>query len=115
MKKFLLRFFLISIVLLALFYAFVYFASYSEGIRAGKLVKFSHKGVVFKTWEGEISQGVSEAQVFNFSVESNETEVIENLKEFQGNFVKLEYKERFMTFPWLGDTTYFITKVELSD
>jgi hypothetical protein len=88
---------------------------YSEGYRAGKLVKISHKGVIFKTWEGEISQGVSNAQVFEFSVEDKEKSVIKLLQKYQGEFVKLTYKERYRTFPWLGDTKYFITKVEKTE
>ena len=51
-----------------LYFAFVYFVPYSEGTRAGELIKFSHKGIVVKTYEGEISQGISGAQIFKFSV-----------------------------------------------
>lgn len=93
-------------------FCLAYFVHYSDGIRAGELVKFSHKGVIFKTWEGEISQGVSEAQLFEFSVEDGEKQVIKDLMEFQGKYVKLHYYERFVSLFWLGDTTYFITKVE---
>lgn len=49
-----------------LYFLFVSFVPYSEGTRAGELIKFSHKGVVVKTWEGEISQGISGAQIFRF-------------------------------------------------
>ena len=90
----------------------IYYLTYSEGYRAGQLVKISHKGVVFKTWEGEVSQGVSEAQIFHFSVEDNQKEVIKALQDLQGKQVRLTYKERFKTFPWLGDTKYYVTKVE---
>jgi hypothetical protein len=45
------------------YFTFVYHATYSEGVRSGQLIKFSHKGV-FKTWEGEISQGMSGSQIF---------------------------------------------------
>jgi hypothetical protein len=38
---------------------------YSEGVRSGQLIKFSSKES-FKTWEGEISQGISGAQIFSF-------------------------------------------------
>ena len=103
------------IAITAVYFLFVYYVTYSEGYRAGELVKFSHKGVVFKTWEGEISQGVSEAQIFSFSVEDNQKEVIKDLQDFQGQGVKLTYKERFATFPWLGDTKYFITNVEKTE
>ncbi|WP_223034992.1 6-phosphogluconate dehydrogenase [Hanstruepera marina] len=112
MKKFLLKILGIALLLFIAYAVFIYFAKYSEGIRAGELVKFSHKGVIIKTWEGEISQGVSEAQIFEFSVEKDEKQVIEDLQRLQGKYVKLHYFERFKSFFWLGDTKYFITKVE---
>ncbi len=102
-----------SIILIAgLYYAFIYYVPYSEGVRSGELIKISHKGVIIKTWEGEISQGISGAQIFSFSVESNKKQVIENLQKHQGRYVKVTYQERFSTFFWLGDTKYFITKIE---
>ena len=104
----------ILLVIIAVF-CFFYFAHYSEGVRAGELVKFSHKGYFIKTWEGEISQGISEAQTFVFSVENNEKQVIEDLNNFQGKMVKLHYFERFKTLFWIGDTKYFITKVEVQN
>ena len=112
MKKFFLK--LLGILLLAFvgYICFLYFASYSQGVRAGRLVKFSHKGVIIKTWEGEISQGVSDSQVFIFSVEDKEKSVIADLTKLQGKFVTLHYFERFGKLFWLGDTKYFITKVE---
>ena len=112
MKKVLFIILSTAIALTVVYFLFIYYASFSEGYRSGELIKISHKGVVFKTWEGEISQGVSESQRFNFSVESSQEEVISQLKDMQGQNVKLTYKERFGTFPWLGDTKYFVTKVE---
>ncbi|TRO66659.1 6-phosphogluconate dehydrogenase [Christiangramia sabulilitoris] len=102
-------------VLWLLYFAFVYFVPYSEGTRSGELIKFSHKGVIIKTWEGEISQGISGAQIFEFSVLDSNDEVIEKLQEYEGNYVKLTYKERFATFFFWGDTKYFITNVEKSE
>jgi uncharacterized protein YxeA len=115
MKKILISVFAIIFLVIGLYFTIVYYMPYSEGYRAGKLVKISHKGVIFKTWEGEISQGVSNAQVFEFSVEDKEKSVIKLLQKYQGEFVKLTYKERYRTFPWLGDTKYFITKVEKTE
>ncbi|MEO9479709.1 MAG: 6-phosphogluconate dehydrogenase [Maribacter dokdonensis] len=103
---------LLGIVLLgALYYAFIYFVTFSEGVRSGELIKISHKGVLVKTWEGEISQGISGAQIFSFSVLDKDKEVIDKLKEYQGQYVKVSYVERYATFFWLGDTKYFITEV----
>ncbi len=58
MKKFLLYFILIIGLILGGLYAFDYYVPYSNGWRAGKLIKFSHKGVIIKTWEGQLSTGV---------------------------------------------------------
>lgn len=112
MKKFFGIIIIGIIALLSIYYAVIYFVPYSEGYRSGELIKFSSKGVIVKTWEGEISQGISGAQIFQFSVLDKDEDVIEDLKNFQGEYVKLTYIERFGTFFWLGDTKYFITKVE---
>ena len=75
---------LTTIVLLAvIWYSFIYFATYSDGYRSGELIKFSHKGVIVKTWEGEVSQGISGTQIFSFTVMDNQPEVIKRLKEYQ--------------------------------
>jgi len=111
MKKIL---FIILGSLLALYlayFAFVYFVTFSEGTRAGELIKFSHRGVIVKTWEGEISQGISGAQIFSFSVLDQEADVIEKLKKYQGSYVKLTYIERYDTFFFWGDTKYFVTDI----
>lgn len=92
--------------------SFIYYVPYSEGIRSGELIKISNKGYLVKTWEGELSQGISGAQIFSFSVEEKNQDIINQLKEYQGNYVKVNYLERYKTFFWWGDTRYFITKVE---
>lgn len=112
MKKIL--FLIIAGVLLlsACYYAFIYYVPFSEGVRSGELIKISRKGVISKTWEGEISQGISGAQIFKFSVQGTDEEVIEKLKEYQGQYVKVDYIERYATFFWWGDTKYFIKNVQ---
>ena len=74
------------------YFSFVYYVPFSEGVRSGELIKISHKGLVIKTWEGELSQGISGAQIFAFSVMEDEVVVIENLKKWQGKKVTLEYE-----------------------
>lgn len=111
MKRILIGTLLIAGTLFTLIYAFIYFVPYSEGKRSGELIKFSNKGVMFNTWEGEISQGVSGAQIFKFSVLQKDQEVIKKLQEYQGEYVKLDYVERYATFFWLGDTKHYITEV----
>lgn len=108
MKKILAILIVVIMLAFAGWYAFIYYASYSEGTRSGELIKFSNKGFIIKTWEGEISQGISGAQIFKFSVEDNKKEIISKLEKYQGRYVKLKYKERFAKISWLGDTKYFI-------
>ena len=112
LRKFILYFILALAVMVTAYFSFVYYASYSEGVRSGQLIKFSHKGVIFKTWEGEISQGISGSQIFSFSVLDKDEKVIANLKDLEGQYVKLTYKERYRTFFWWGDSKYFVTEVQ---
>ena len=100
----------ISLVCIA-YFSFVYYATYSNGERSGELIKISNKGYVFKTWEGEISQGISGAQIFKFSILDSDEKVIQDLKTLQGQYVKVTYLERYRTFPWWGDTNYYIKEV----
>ena len=111
MRKALFIFIIAVLFGIAAYFTFIYYVPFSEGYRSGELIKFSRKGVLAKTWEGEISQGISGAQIFEFSVEDSKKEVIEKLKDFQGKYVKVTYKERYATFFWLGDTKYFIIDV----
>ncbi len=60
-----------------------------------------------KTWEGQISG----TQIFSFPILDKDKETIGKLKEYQGNYVKPQYVERYATFFWSGDTKYFVAKV----
>lgn len=103
---------LLSVVLsIAGYFTILYYATYSEGTRTGELIKFSHKGYIFKTWEGELSQGLSGNKIFAFSILDNEESTITKLKSLEGRYVKVTYVERYKTFPWWGDTKYFVTQV----
>lgn len=112
MKKFLYVVAAVLVLSVVSYFTFTYYATYSEGVRSGQLIKFSHKGMVFKTWEGEISQGISGAQQFSFSVLDKDKAVIKALQELEGQYVKLSYVERYKTFAWWGDTKYFIIGVK---
>ncbi len=111
LKKVILFLFAIFFVSLLSYFSFIYYVSFSEGVRSGELIKISSKGMVFKTYEGEISQGISGAKIFTFSVLDEDAALIEQLKELQGQYVKVTYIERYRTFPWWGDTRYFVSEV----
>lgn len=110
-KKFLVYTTLFITLFIAGYFTFVYYVPYSEGVRSGELIKVTSKGYVVKTWEGEISQGISGAQIFSFSVMDNQPDAIQKLQELQGRFVRVNYIERYRTFFWWGDTRYFVTDV----
>lgn len=112
LRKILLYLVLTIALLTTLFFTIVYYATYSEGNRSGELIKFSNKGYVFKTWEGELSQGLSGNKIFAFSVLDENQDIIKSLQNLQGRYVKVTYVERYKTFPWWGETTYFITEVQ---
>ena len=61
-----------TIIVALLYYLFIYFVTYSTGVRSGELIKISRKGILTKTYEGQINQGISGAQIFTFSVEEKE-------------------------------------------
>jgi len=102
--------------------AFSYWGTYEEGVMAGKILRISKKGVVFKTYEGKLSlesfgalKSVSPiAETFDFSVENNEKEVIKQLEEvaLSGERINLHFVKRYMTFPWRGNTKYFAVQIE---
>ncbi|NVO10418.1 MAG: 6-phosphogluconate dehydrogenase [Bacteroidales bacterium] len=103
---------------------FTYWGKYEEGVMAGKILRVSQKGVIFKTYEGKLgieSFGALKAtspisETFDFSVESNEKEVIKDLEAvaLTGERINLHYFKRYMTFPWRGNTKYFAFRVERS-
>lgn len=112
MKKILALIIAVATICFLSYFAFIYYVPVSEGIRSGELIRLSHKGIVIKTWEGELSQGISGAQIFKFSVLDNNKEVIEKLKILQGQYVKLTYEEKYRTFFWWGETRFFIKTIQ---
>lgn len=105
--------------------AFAYWGVYEKGSMAGKVLRITEKGMLFKTHEGKISlesfgalKGVSPvAETFDFSVESDKTDVIQQLQEvaLSGERVNLHFVRRYIRFPWRGDTKYFVEKVERAE
>ncbi|MCX8018974.1 MAG: hypothetical protein N2747_00600 [Chitinophagaceae bacterium] len=111
------NFLLIAFLLLCGYVYWKYFFTYSEGNRTGLLQKFSYKGTLFKTYEGELilSSIRSQANVaiasekFFFSV--TDKKVARQLENLQGQFVTLHYKMKNGTLPWRGDSRYIVDSV----
>jgi len=108
----------------ALYATVVTYFSYGVGFRVGTLAKLSKKGFLFKTYEGELQQGFLEhnpdsgvaTRLWTFSVH-NEPEVLAQFDEAlkKGGHVKVHYVEKLRTLPWVGDTKYLVTHLEILD
>jgi hypothetical protein len=103
-------------------FSFYYWGVYDEGVRAGNVLRISKKGMLFKTYEGQLNLNTFGAlkganpimESFDFSVEAGDDQVIKDLEAvaLSGERVNLHYVKRYAIFPWRGDTKYFIVKVE---
>lgn len=117
MRKYLIRAVLLLVVILGIFFYWKYFYTYSEGYRAGLLQKFSSRGTLFKTYEGEIilssvqSSGnmALASEKFLFSV--NDETVARSIERLQGENVVVHYSEKNGLLPWRGDTRYLVDSV----
>jgi hypothetical protein len=91
--------------------------AYSDGERAGVLQKFSRRGWVCKTQEGELAQfivaGVS-PQIWEFSV--RDPAIGAQLDKLVGQKVRLHYSEHVaVPTSCFADTRYFVDRVTATD
>lgn len=104
-----------ALVLIALYTLFLLWWSYSEGERAGVLQKFSTRGWICKTHEGELAMyvvGGVAPQIWNFSV--RDEAVVGQLHQAVGQQVRLHYAEhRGLPTSCFGETDYFVERVEI--
>ncbi|HEX5631962.1 MAG TPA: hypothetical protein VFX50_02000, partial [Gemmatimonadales bacterium] len=85
---------LIPVLLLVLYTFFVLTWSYSDGERAGALRKFSRKGWLCKTYEGElVLEPVNVANPVLWSFTVRDERVVEQLNSAVGKRVQLHYTE----------------------
>jgi hypothetical protein len=109
---------IIIVIGISMFY-WKYFYTYSEGYRAGLLQKFSHKGAIFKTYEGEIilssvssNRDVALAsEKFLFSVTNKS--IIRQFDTLQGLPVIVHYRQKNATAFWRGDSPYLVDSVKV--
>lgn len=103
----------------AIFVYWKYFFTYSEGYRAGLLQKFSSKGMLFKTYEGEmILSSVSStrdvalaSEKFLFTLTNKS--LIRQFDTLQGSMVIVHYKQKNGTIFWRGDSQYLVDSVKI--
>ena len=102
-----------ALLLLAAYTWAMLHISYSDGERAGYLQKFSSRGWICKTWEGEIlltSMPGAIPEKFEFSV--RDEQVAQALTAATGKRVVLTYAQhKGVPTQCFGETEYYITKV----
>jgi hypothetical protein len=90
--------------------------SYSSGERAGWVQKFSNKGWVCKTWEGElalVSLPGSAVEKFYFTVHNQA--VAKEVSAATGKRVTLHYEEKVgLPSTCFGETRHFVSKVTIN-
>jgi hypothetical protein len=119
MKKIFILTGLIIVFFLGIFLYWKYFYTYSEGFRAGLLQKFSRKGTIFKTYEGEMilssirgqNDMVIASEKFFFSVTNKN--LASSLDTLQGLNVIVHYHQKNSPLIWKGDTPYYVDSVQV--
>jgi hypothetical protein len=105
---------IVALVLLAAAYTWLSLSyDYSDGERAGYVQKFSHKGWVCKTWEGDlalVNLPGQPAEIFSFSVRDDA--VAAQINALIGRRVALRYEQHIgVPTSCFGETQYFVTGI----
>ena len=108
----------LPLLMFAAYLVFVFNWSYSEGERAGYLQRFSHKGWLCKTYEGELAMTTVPRVapiLWNFTVRDDA--VADQLNAMAGKRVVVYYEEhRGIPTTCFGETGHFVSRVrEIED
>ncbi|HEY1726094.1 MAG TPA: hypothetical protein VGF89_11770 [Steroidobacteraceae bacterium] len=116
MKKFIVIFLILVIGGFAGYLWLMLHWSYSSGARAGFVQKVSRKGVLCKTWEGEMAMVTmpgTVAEKFAFTV--RDPAVVKALTASLGKRVLLNYDQHKWLPSCLGETEYFVTSLQVTE
>lgn len=113
MKRFLLGWLVFTLVAFVLWTWGALSYTYAAGDRGGVVQKFSRKGWICKTYEGELAMYVVAGitpEIWTFSV--RDPKVAEQLKGYVGERVQLHYEEhRGVPTSCFGETSYYVDGV----
>jgi len=110
--------FIVLIVFGGWFY-WKYYYTYSDGNRTGLLQKFSRRGNLFKTYEGELvlnnmlgNNGTSfSTEKFYFSVDN--PNVAKQLMNYEGQRIVVHYEQKNGSAFWRGETPYIVDSISM--
>jgi len=112
-KRFFLLFLLAAIALVGAYLAVVFQWSYSSGERAGWVQKFSRKGFICKTWEGEMAMVTlpgTTPESFDFTVRDDA--VAAQINASVGQRMRLHYEQHIgLPGTCFGETGYWVDSV----
>ncbi|SRR5258706_7043318 len=113
LRRFVLLSVLALVILLGLYTWGAWSFTYSEGDRAGYVQKFSKKGWICKTWEGELAMANlpgAMPEVFHFSVWDDQ--VAADISRSMGERVSIHYQQHVgLPTTCFGDTPYFVQQI----
>lgn len=96
--------------------------TYSEGVRAGVLMRFAKKGYIVKTYEGQLSLNAGVIATQNNALANSfwyftvkDEKVAQELSGLEGKKVQLHYKQIIHQFWWQGQTPVFVDSVAVID
>ena len=106
-------FLVLPLVLLTAWTAITHNWDYSSGTRAGYVQKFSRKGWLCKTWEGEIAMvNVPGAAQERFAFTVRNDSVAQVINRLQGQRIVIEYDQhKGIPTSCFGETDYFVKGV----
>ena len=92
----------------------------SEGEMTGVITRISHKGILYKTWEGELNigsistdkGGIVTPDKWYFSIENENIIPLLKEKASKGERVTLIYKRLFIASVKQGETNYLIMAIK---
>ena len=107
-------FVILPVLLIALWTTIALNWAYSRGDRAGYVQKFSQKGWLCKTWEGEIAMVNMPGQAQEkFAFSTRDDRVAGEITRLMGNRVSIHYEQHpGIPLKCFGDTEYFVTAVK---
>jgi hypothetical protein len=108
---------IVVIVFIAGFVYYRYYFVFGDGVKAGTMNYFVHKGYIFKTYEGRLiqtgvrapAQGGIQSNEFMFSV--TDQKVADKLNKNAGAYLELHYKEYLNTLPWRGVSNFVVDSI----
>jgi hypothetical protein len=111
-KRLLLYSLLLVVGAITLYLLAAYSFTYSTGERAGYVQKFSKKGWLCKTWEGELAMATMPGvmpETFAFTL--HDDNVAAEINKSMGQRVTLSYEQKVGLPSCFGDTAYWVTHV----